>query len=74
MRAVMLAAGVGARLGEGDDAPPKALLRFGGQTLLARHIALLRHAGVEALHVTARPCTNPRCFLRVLSHSEEGAR
>ena len=49
MRAVMLAAGVGARLGEGDGAPPKALLRFGGRTLLARHIALLRHAGVEAL-------------------------
>ncbi|HUT49229.1 MAG TPA: phosphocholine cytidylyltransferase family protein [Alphaproteobacteria bacterium] len=49
MHAVMLAAGVGARLGEGDDAPPKALLRFGGRSLLARHIALLRHAGIEGL-------------------------
>jgi len=53
MQAVMLAAGVGARLlgvgRESDDAPPKALLRFGGQSLLARHIALLRHAGIEAL-------------------------
>jgi choline kinase len=47
MHAVMLAAGVGARLG--DDASPKALLRFGGMSLLARHIALLRDAGVEAL-------------------------
>jgi choline kinase len=49
MHAVMLAAGVGARLGEGDEAPPKALLSFGGHSLLARHIALLRDAGVEAL-------------------------
>jgi len=49
MHAVMLAAGVGERLGEGNDAPPKALLRFGGHSLLARHIALLRDAGVEAL-------------------------
>jgi len=49
MHAVMLAAGVGARLGEGDDAPPKALLRFGGLSLLGRHIALLKDAGVEAL-------------------------
>ena len=49
MHAVMLAAGVGARLGEGDDAPPKALLNFGGHSLLSRHIALLRDAGVEAL-------------------------
>jgi choline kinase len=49
MHAVMLAAGVGARLGEGDEAPPKALLRFGGHSLLARHIALLRDAGIEGL-------------------------
>lgn len=49
MHAVMLAAGVGARLGEGDEAPPKALLSFGGHSLLARHIALLRNAGVDGL-------------------------
>jgi choline kinase len=49
MHAVMLAAGVGERLRAGADAPPKALLSFGGKSLLARHIALLRAAGVESL-------------------------
>jgi len=46
MRAIILAAGVGNRLqGAGHDGP-KALLRFGGKSLLARHVALLRAAGV----------------------------
>jgi choline kinase len=49
MRALMLAAGVGERLGDAADKPPKVLLHFGGASLLARHIALLRHAGIEAL-------------------------
>jgi choline kinase len=42
----MLAAGVGHRLGMGEDAPPKALLRFGGQTLLGRHLEILAHFGL----------------------------
>jgi choline kinase len=42
----MLAAGVGHRLGMGADAPPKALLRFGGQTLLGRHLEILAHFGL----------------------------
>ena len=45
----MLAAGVGARLGQGEDVAPKVLLRFGGRTLLERHIAILRHLGVREL-------------------------
>ncbi|MFO0996775.1 MAG: phosphocholine cytidylyltransferase family protein [Alphaproteobacteria bacterium] len=53
MKAVILAAGVGQRLaGDGDD-PPKALLRFGGRTLLARHIEILRPRGVEEIVVIA---------------------
>jgi len=48
-RAVMLAAGVGDRLGETADKPPKALLEFDGESLLARHIAILRHAGIDEL-------------------------
>lgn len=49
----MLAAGVGSRL-RGEEAgaaehPPKVLLRFGGRTLLHRHIENLRRAGVEKL-------------------------
>ena len=46
MRAIILAAGVGKRLGGAGD-PPKALLEFGGKSLLARHIEILRHFGVE---------------------------
>lgn len=42
----MLAAGVGRRLDQ-PDGVPKILLEFGGETLLARHIAILRHFGVE---------------------------
>ena len=50
MKAIMLAAGVGRRLyGDGGDQPPKALLSFGGKTLLRRHIEVLRSAGVEEL-------------------------
>jgi len=49
MKAVMLAAGVGARLGKGAGFKPKVLLEFGGQTLLQRHIAILRGLGVDEL-------------------------
>lgn len=52
MKAIMLAAGVGRRLyGDGGDQPPKALLAFGGKTLLRRHIEVLRSAGIEKLTV-----------------------
>lgn len=54
MHAIMLAAGVGARLKEtsaasADEHPPKILLAFGGRSLLARHLANLRAVGVEKL-------------------------
>lgn len=48
-RAVILAAGRGRRLGEGF--PAKALLPFGGRTLLARHIAILNEFGVNDIVV-----------------------
>lgn len=51
IRAVMFAAGVGARLGSMDDKPPKALLEFGGKTLLARHIGMLARAEVPRLDI-----------------------
>lgn len=51
MRALILAAGVGTRLqGAGHDGP-KALLRFGAKSLLARHVELLRNAGVSDIVV-----------------------
>ncbi|MDP6607225.1 MAG: NTP transferase domain-containing protein [Dehalococcoidia bacterium] len=49
MIAVVLAAGRGARLGSDR---PKALLEFGGRTLLDRHFEHLQRLGVEPLVVT----------------------
>jgi choline kinase len=47
--AIILAAGVGHRLGR---AAPKVLLKFGGKTLLARHLAVLHANGVQDIAIT----------------------
>ena len=47
--AIILAAGVGRRLG---NSAPKVLLDFGGKTLLARHIAALHAHGVHDIAIT----------------------
>jgi choline kinase len=48
MRAIILAAGRGVRLQQPEDEQiPKCLLRFGGMSLLERHLQLLRSVGVE---------------------------
>lgn len=48
MRAIILAAGRGARLQLPEDAQlPKCLLRFAGMTLLERHLRMLKNAGVD---------------------------
>ncbi len=49
LKALILAAGVGSRLEEGPDHPPKVLLKFAGKTLLERHIEILRHLGVDGI-------------------------
>ncbi len=50
MKAVMLAAGIGARLGPAvTEHPPKVLLRFGGKSLLQRHVEILRRQGIGEL-------------------------
>jgi choline kinase len=47
MRAIILAAGRGIRLQLPEDSQlPKCLLRFGGMTLLERHLVMLKSAGV----------------------------
>jgi choline kinase len=51
MRAVLLAAGVGKRLD--SFRRPKCLLRFGGRTLLERHLATLHGLGVPDVTVVA---------------------
>jgi choline kinase len=45
MRVGILAAGIGQRLND-RTLPPKILLPFGGETLLSRHIAILRRCGI----------------------------
>ncbi|MBT4489882.1 MAG: phosphocholine cytidylyltransferase family protein [Rhodospirillaceae bacterium] len=50
MKAVMLAAGIGARLGSSiTEPPPKVLLRFGGKSLLEYHLEILRQQGIDEL-------------------------
>ncbi len=53
-RALILAAGVGCRLDDTTPEPlrrPKALLEFGGKSLLARHVEILRAAGITSITV-----------------------
>ncbi len=47
MRALILAAGVGRRLGPRAETDPKVLLRFDGRSLLERHLQLLHAVGVD---------------------------
>ena len=52
MKALMLAAGLGRRLyGNENQEPPKALLQFGEQTLIERHIRNLQNCGVDELNL-----------------------
>lgn len=51
LRALILAAGIGRRLG--GEPLPKALLRFGGSSLLARHLGILRGCGVRDVTIVA---------------------
>jgi choline kinase len=50
MRVGILGAGLGRRL-QDESLPPKVLLRFGGETLLERHVAILRHCGIERVEL-----------------------
>src|SRR5580658_5625292 len=48
MRAIILAAGRGSRLSQSPGSQlPKCLLKFGGISLLERHLRLLQAAGVQ---------------------------
>jgi choline kinase len=49
--AVILAAGVGRRLGA-QDHPPKIMLEFGGRTLLQRHLGALEACGIQDISIT----------------------
>ena len=51
MKAIILAAGRGERLGEAAGGRPKCLLQYGGKTLLQRHIEILDGLGVARIFV-----------------------
>lgn len=47
MQALMLAAGMGRRLGKYTEAMPKCMIRVGGKTLLERAVEALKEAGIH---------------------------
>ena len=53
MKAVILAAGQGSRLGAAAEGRPKALLSIAGQALIDRQLAALASAGVTDVTVVA---------------------
>lgn len=50
MEAIILLAGYGSRL-DRQDLPHKALLPFGGETLLSRHLKCLKALGIQKTHL-----------------------
>ncbi len=59
MQAVILAAGLGTRLGLEKEAYPKGLLRVAGRPLLERHLILLSRAGVQEFILVVNPRNRP---------------
>ncbi len=49
MKTLILAAGIGQRLGGAGDNRPKCLLEFNGRSLLSRHLDILRHYAVSEI-------------------------
>ena len=49
MKTVLLAAGIGQRLGDVSANLPKCLLKFAGKTLLQRHLGILKHFAVSEI-------------------------
>ena len=49
MKAIILAAGRGERLGDAAAGRPKCLLQFGGKTLLQRHIEILNRQTIDRI-------------------------
>ena len=51
MKAIIIAAGTGTRLGKKESNLPKALLKVNGQTILSRQISILKKMGIEEIIV-----------------------
>ena len=55
MKVVMLAAGLGSRLGQTSaEIGPKVLMQFGGKSLLERHIDICQGAGNQRVSAWCR--------------------
>ena len=55
MKAIIIAAGTGTRLGKNDSKLPKALLEVNDQTILSRQISILKKMGIEEIIVITGP-------------------
>ena len=55
MKAIIIAAGTGTRLGKNESKLPKALLEVNAQTILSRQIAILKKMGIEEIIVITGP-------------------
>lgn len=74
MRAVILAAGRGSRLGPHTDDRPKCLVEVGGRSLLDRHLATLAEAGAgEVAAVTGYRAADLAARLPVTFHAPRWA-
>ena len=51
MQAIILAAGIGNRLGDEAGNKPKSMLEFDGKSLLQRHVEFLDQAGVTQINI-----------------------
>ena len=51
MRAIIIAAGRGSRLGDHTDERPKCMVEVGGRSILSYQLEALRAHGVDDLHV-----------------------
>ncbi|MEQ8937506.1 MAG: NTP transferase domain-containing protein, partial [Gammaproteobacteria bacterium] len=51
MQAIILAAGIGNRLGDEAGNKPKSMLEFNGKSLLQRHVELLKRNGVNQVNL-----------------------
>ena len=74
MRAIILAAGRGSRMGALTDAKPKCLLSINGKTLLERQIDALKKAGIsEIAIVTGYKSELLRPFAKTTFHNNRYA-
>jgi len=51
MKAIILAAGMGKRLGKYTEELPKGMLQFGGKSLIERQLGVLRAAGISDISI-----------------------